>query len=625
MAPPPEEEANAAVLALFERDAADGTPLTTTEVATGVGCSRRTAYNRLRRLAAADRLATKKVGAKGRVWWLPTGAEGRAPDGPAFADRFGLPLTELVLQLFASSPVGIAIVDADGTIAFANDSLGDLLGRAEDSLQDLPAHSLFEDVRDDDGRSLSQTRSPITRAAATATPVVDARYERDGVAGAVERVAVDAVPITTEDGSVEGVGLAVTDVSVDHAREADLEGQRTELMRLNRVNSVVRGVSHAVTSARTREALERDICRLVADSDLYLFAVLGEFSASYTAFTVRSAVGVGAEEIEAIIESPDAPLVDDGPAATAAKTGEVQAVQNITDLPAAYWEAAAEALQFRSYASIPLVHRDVVYGVLGVYARQPAAFDADERALLAELGEMVGHGLHALEAAERLQSDQHVELTFRSEHLGERFQELGYDVELTVEGTVNREDGTPLQYWTVSGVEAGAFVRAVRDRPTVLDVDLLKRSGDSLLVEVHTSSESLSAAFGALDGRITGATLTEEALYVVAQFPAAADVDGVVEAGHALYPDLSLEERRLVYTPRLLSELAEEHLTGRQWTTVQRAYYAGYFEQPRRRTGTELAEKMDVTTTTFHRHLRNAEAEFFRVLFETSPDPGKVP
>jgi PAS domain S-box-containing protein len=46
-----------------------GTPVTTTEVAAEFDCTSRTIYNKLDALVEAGRLETKKVGAKGRVWW----------------------------------------------------------------------------------------------------------------------------------------------------------------------------------------------------------------------------------------------------------------------------------------------------------------------------------------------------------------------------------------------------------------------------------------------------------------------------------------------------------------------------------------------------------------------------
>lgn len=55
------------VLSVF--DEAAGEPLTSIDVAEAVGCTRRTAYNRLEALEARELLRTKKVGSRGRVWW----------------------------------------------------------------------------------------------------------------------------------------------------------------------------------------------------------------------------------------------------------------------------------------------------------------------------------------------------------------------------------------------------------------------------------------------------------------------------------------------------------------------------------------------------------------------------
>lgn len=59
-------------------------PLTATEIAERVGCSRRTAHDKLEALAEQRALATKKVGARGRVWWVPRpAAESPTSDGAA--------------------------------------------------------------------------------------------------------------------------------------------------------------------------------------------------------------------------------------------------------------------------------------------------------------------------------------------------------------------------------------------------------------------------------------------------------------------------------------------------------------------------------------------------------------
>jgi DNA-binding CsgD family transcriptional regulator len=47
-------------------------------------------------------------------------------------------------------------------------------------------------------------------------------------------------------------------------------------------------------------------------------------------------------------------------------------------------------------------------------------------------------------------------------------------------------------------------------------------------------------------------------------------------------------------------------LTDRQLEVLQTAYYAGYFEWPRHRTGEEIADDLDIAGPTFQQHLRTA-------------------
>ncbi|MFB6140845.1 MAG: HTH domain-containing protein [Halosimplex sp.] len=59
------------VIAVF-RDRTDyAEPLTASEVAEELGCSRRTALNRLHDLQEETDVTSKKVGGRSRVWWIP--------------------------------------------------------------------------------------------------------------------------------------------------------------------------------------------------------------------------------------------------------------------------------------------------------------------------------------------------------------------------------------------------------------------------------------------------------------------------------------------------------------------------------------------------------------------------
>ena len=71
------------VLDVFEHRQDRARPVTATDVMDAIGCSRRTAHNKLNELVDRGFLKTRKVGSRSRVWWVPIEEEpgdGRALD-----------------------------------------------------------------------------------------------------------------------------------------------------------------------------------------------------------------------------------------------------------------------------------------------------------------------------------------------------------------------------------------------------------------------------------------------------------------------------------------------------------------------------------------------------------------
>jgi len=59
------------VLDVFNAREDRAEPITASDVVDELGIARRTAHNKLNRLVDRDTLATRKIGARGRVWWIP--------------------------------------------------------------------------------------------------------------------------------------------------------------------------------------------------------------------------------------------------------------------------------------------------------------------------------------------------------------------------------------------------------------------------------------------------------------------------------------------------------------------------------------------------------------------------
>ena len=80
-----------AVLDVFEEREDRARPLTAGDVMDAVGCSRRTAHNKLNELVDRGILETRKVGSRSRVWWVPL----READTPGGSEG---PTPELLIQ-----------------------------------------------------------------------------------------------------------------------------------------------------------------------------------------------------------------------------------------------------------------------------------------------------------------------------------------------------------------------------------------------------------------------------------------------------------------------------------------------------------------------------------------------
>ncbi|MFC4438842.1 MULTISPECIES: bacterio-opsin activator domain-containing protein [Natrialbaceae] len=120
-----------------------GTPLTTPEVAAEFDCTHRTVYNKLEALVEDGPLETKKVGARGRVWWRPVSGE---PEGTGNSNG---PRERIRSHpVFDSEMVGVIVWGSNLAISDANDAFLEMSGLEYDealgtSWRDLTPEEFF--------------------------------------------------------------------------------------------------------------------------------------------------------------------------------------------------------------------------------------------------------------------------------------------------------------------------------------------------------------------------------------------------------------------------------------------------------------------------------------------------
>ena len=125
---------------------------------------------------------------------------------------------------------------------------------------------------------------------------------------------------------------------------------------LARIRALVRDVNQALVRAKSRQAVEKDVCNLFTEAGPYVFAWIGVHDPETQ--TVEPRVGDGVDEgyLDVIEITTDGASTGQGPTAKAIQTREITVTQNIPDQPG-YDEWREEALRrgYRSSAAVPLV------------------------------------------------------------------------------------------------------------------------------------------------------------------------------------------------------------------------------------------------------------------------------
>jgi predicted DNA binding protein len=408
-------------------------------------------------------------------------------------------------------------------------------------------------------------------------------------------------------------------------REQELEGQRDQLATLSRINGLVGDLMGALVGAADRADVETTVCNRLTGTELFPLAFVAERDPTGAGIRVTTTVG----EREGILEHVRAAAERGaGPEWAALEDGEPQIVD---DLPASDWvpepiRRSAFAAGLQSVVAVPLTYGETVHGVLAVYSTRPEAFTDRARDGFVALGAVVGFAITAARQRNLILSDTFVELTFRVEGSGSVLATVSADLDctLTVEGVVPVTDDRLFCYVTVSGASADAVARAVAEGERELTggeaaTRAIYDHDDEGLVEVRLTGESPLVLLSGAGAAVSEATLDEGSGRIVVAVAPDDDVRALASRIADAVPGSELvakrQRERAVETVQEFRNVLHDRLTDRQRTALRTAYYGDYFESPRGSTAEELADVLDITSPTFHHHLRAAERKLFDALF----------
>ena len=483
----------------------------------------------------------------------------------------------------------VVAFDTEWRYTYANDAAADLL---EESVDDLLGEYVWDVFPEAEG---SPVHEAMERAMATQESeslelfwAPDERY-----------LDVRCFP------SGSGVSLYFRNITERKRDEQRLAAQRDELQRLNHINELIREVNRAVVGATDREQVEAAVCAAFG-SEGYPVALTARRTAT-EALDVGEAVGLPADLLEQFRASGTTRL--EAAMRRATDDDEVTVLTGLQSGPDDDLRALARSHDIAAFATIPICADGVAYGVLTVGARDAEAFGTRERDVFRELGDLLGAAIAAIRTKKLVYAGTYQELTLAASARDAPVVALHdrLDRPLTLDGVVPTTDGRYFLYLAAEDVTQAAVEGAIDGLDGVVDARVVDATRRPLLEVVVDGQTAVGAMLDA-GGRLQDAVIEDGIGEFVVDVPLDTDVRAYLARVEQRGSDMGLLAKREVErTAPATWETATTDLTPRQRTVLEAAYRSGYFDWPRRQTtGEELAESLDIASSTLHQHLRVA-------------------
>ncbi|NLV15408.1 bacterio-opsin activator domain-containing protein [Haloarcula argentinensis] len=421
---------------------------------------------------------------------------------------------------------------------------------------------------------------------------------------------------------------ATAEAALDRvARESQLREQDRELQRqneqltaLNHINNTIREIDQTIVSAETQEEINHTVCERLTDTDRFKFAWIGSVDPGGT--TVEPRAWAGNEQ--GYLDSQSIAVADSEtePAGQTAATGDVTMIPNVAaDLRNAPWRSDALTRDFLSVLSIPLVYNDLRHGILTIYADTKDAFDETTRTVLRELGETIASALSAIERKHALLTTSVTRVEFDIDD--ERFllSRLARSAgcSLSYEGGIQHAPAGNSVFVTVEDADVQTVAAAAADMTSIDDVTQISDDdAGSGVLRLELSQPFLALELADHGAIFRAATADPDGTTLVVDVPQSVDVRNIAQLVDSTFSGVKLKRKETLERGIEQDRSSEffTDLTERQLEVIQTAYYSGYFESPRTKSGEDIAAMLEISPPAFYQHVRTVQRKLFTTLFE---------
>jgi PAS domain S-box-containing protein/putative nucleotidyltransferase with HDIG domain len=293
--------------------------------------------------------------------------------------------SNMFLNAFHSSAIGMALVGLDGKWLDVNAALCGILGYTSEELKRLAFHDIT--VQEDLAKDLALLKK--LENGEINSYHLEKRYihKNESVIWAQLTVA----SVRDEQGIPESFISQVVDIT--HAKQS-----KQLLQRANRALRTRSAVNRQLVHARDEISLLYAVCEIIVEVGGYQMAWVGQ-ALEDAEKTVRPVAWHGSsfDYLSANRVSWSDTELGHGPTGTAIRTGKLQINHSYSVNPrVAPWREKALRHGYQSSIAFPLTDGEKVFGSLSIYSSEMDAFNREEVELLEELAQDLAFGITTL-------------------------------------------------------------------------------------------------------------------------------------------------------------------------------------------------------------------------------------
>ncbi|WP_338739584.1 GAF domain-containing protein [Haloplanus salilacus] len=400
-------------------------------------------------------------------------------------------------------------------------------------------------------------------------------------------------------------------------RERESQGQAERLERINQLNDEIRTIMQGLIRTHSRDAIAQQVCDSLISLDRFAYAWIGTPDHATSEIRVSAQAGSPQHYPEAV--SLDFEPTNMHPSVRAVRERTTITVPRIATAPHRLeWRDTALRHEFQSVISVPLIYDEFLYGVVTVYSDRPDAFDDRTESVLTELGELVGYALNASEQRDALLGGGAVDVTFDLTGVTDLFVEFAdrLSADIRIENITPRSEGMYLVHFQCDDAERAQLHTVADALSSVTDLRVISET-DRTVYEAVVIGECLVTTLATIGANVRSVMVTGTHCRIRASLPDEREKQTLVRHLKDRHPDIdvAIHQQTTTFSSDSWLRLLDCSLTARQRDILATAYYSGFYDQRRKRTGTEIADSLGISQPAFSTRLRAAQRNLLSTIF----------